>query len=80
MVVYYDFFLNRLTIECRIEEKRISADKNQISELKMLVVMREGEEEVRAAVETTATTAKKKSIKKRKLEGNWDINKRKIRT
>jgi len=53
------FFLNRLTIECRIEEKRISADKNQISELKMLVVMREGEEEVRAAVETTATTAKK---------------------
>jgi len=25
----------------------------------MLVVMREGEEEVRAAVETTATTAKK---------------------
>ena len=58
---FLTFFLNRLTIECRIEEKRISADKNQISELKMLVVMREGEEEVRAAVETTA---KKKSIKK----------------
>lgn len=73
--VFDDYFfsfiiLNRLTIECRIEEKRISADKNQISELKLMVV--KGEE----VMVEEATTKKKVSCKR--TGGNWDINQRKF--
>jgi len=64
--------LNRLTIECRIEEKRISADKNQISELKLMVVKGGGGDG------GGGNNKKKVSCKGTGDGGNWDINQRKF--